>query len=71
MAKNTKANGRDRNPKKSKQVTGNAVKLKKLAELKKVNKEIDKIHKVDSKRFDAQDKIFTKARVLREQLGID
>jgi len=58
-------------PKKAKQVTGNTTKLKKLAELKKVNKQIDKVHKEDHKRFDKEGKVFRKARVLREQLGIE
>jgi len=58
-------------PKKAKQVTGNTTKLKKLAELKKVNKQIDKVHKEDHKRFDRNEKLFNKSRVLREQLGID
>ncbi len=57
--------------KKAKQVTGNTMKLKKLAELKKVNKEIDKIHKADSKRFDKSDKMFNKRRKLQQQLGIE
>ena len=60
-----------RRPKKAKQVSGNATKLKKLVELKKVNREIDKTRKADDKRFDRQDKLFTKARKLREQLGIE
>lgn len=73
MARKTKGTSEApfRLPKKAKQVTGNTTKLKKLAELKKVNKQIDKIHTVDHKRFEQNDKIFTKARVLREQLGID
>ena len=58
-------------PKKAKQVTGNTTKLKKLAELKKVNSQIDKIHKLDQKRFEKNDKLFRKSHVLREQLGID
>lgn len=58
-------------PKKAKQVTGNATKLKKLAELKKVNIQIDKVTKESNKRFAKEDKMFTKARVLREQLGIE
>jgi len=57
--------------KKAKQVTGNANKIKKLAELKKVNKQIDVIHKVNQKRFEANDKLFSKSQKLREQLGID
>lgn len=58
-------------PKKAKQVTGNTTKLKKLAELKKVNKQIDKVQKENDKRFDGNEKLFKKSRVLREQLGID
>jgi hypothetical protein len=58
-------------PKKAKQVTGNATKLKKLAELKKAQKVVDNIHKENSKRFTKEDKAFTKVRILREQLGID
>lgn len=58
-------------PKKAKQVTGNTTKLKKLAELKKVNKQIDKVHKEDHKRFEKDEKLFKKSRVLREQLGIE
>ena len=58
-------------PKKAKQVTGNATKLKKLTELKKVNKQIDKVNKADQKRFESQDKLFTKRRKLEEQLGIE
>lgn len=58
-------------PKKAKQVTGNTIKLKKLAELKKVNKQIDKVHKDESKRFEGNEKLFKRSRLLREQLGID
>ena len=47
--------------KKAKQVTGNANKIKKLAELKKVNKPIDQIHKANHKRFEANDKLFNKS----------
>ena len=72
MAKKTRGTSEApfRLPKKAKQVTGNTTKLNKLAQLKKVNKQIDKIQKVDQKRFEKNDKLFTKARVLREQLGI-
>ena len=56
---------------KAKQVTGNATKLKKLKELKTVNKQLDKVFKNDQKRFEKSDKLFTKARKLKEQLGID
>lgn len=61
---------RFKEPKKMKQVTGDKKKLMKLKELKKVNKEIDKNQKADSKRFDKVDKMFTKRRKLEEQLGI-
>ena len=57
--------------KKAKQVTGNKTKLSKLAELKNDNNQIDKQQKADNQRFAKQDKLFTKARKLREQLGID
>lgn len=63
--------GLNRRPKKAKQVTGNKPKLTKLAQLKKVNKEIDKQRKQDDKRFAKMDKLFTKSRKLKEQLGID
>ena len=66
---NTPVNART--PKKAKQVTGNATKIKKLAELKKVTKEIDQAHKTDMKRFERSDKLFNKARKLKQQLGID
>ena len=49
--------------KKAKAVSGNSQKLKKLAELKKVNAELDK-------RFAVSDKLFTKQQKLKEQLGI-
>lgn len=49
--------------KKAKAVSGNSQKLKKLAELKKVNTELDK-------RFTVSDKLFTKQQKLKEQLGI-
>ena len=57
-------------PKKAKQVTGDKTKLAKLAELKKVNKTINKMNKADDSRFRQQDKLFTKKRKLQEQLGI-
>lgn len=57
-------------PKKMKQVTGEKNKIKKLNELKKVNKEIDKTFKADSKRFERTDKLFNKKRKIEEQLGI-
>ena len=60
-----------RRPKPAKQVTGNKPKLSKLAELKKVNKAIDAERKVQDKRFDKMDKLHTKGRKLREQLGIE
>ena len=56
-----------RKPKKEKQVTGNAMKLKKLTELKKVNKEIDKLQKQG---FAKTEKMFAKRMKLQEQLGI-
>ncbi len=62
---------RDSSRKKAKQVTGNANKIKKLGELKKVNKQIGQLHKADNKRFEANEKLFDKSRKLREQLGID
>ena len=58
-------------PKKAKQVAGNTAKLSKLAELKKVNQRIDKEQKGDSRRFEKIDKLLTKSRKLKEQLGID
>jgi hypothetical protein len=60
-----------RQPKKAKQVSGNKPKLSKLAELKKVNKQIDAERKGQDKRFSKMDKLHTKSRKLREQLGID
>lgn len=57
-------------PRKMKQVKGDKKKLMKLKELKKVNKEIDKVHTADHKRFDKVDKMFTKRRKLQEELGI-
>ncbi len=57
-------------PKKMKQVTGNRNKLKKLKELKMVNKEIDQREKSLEKRFETSNKLFTKRRKLEEQLGI-
>ena len=60
-----------RRPKKAKQVTGNKPKLSKLAELKKVNKQIDVERKASDKRFSKMDNLFNKSRKLREQLGID
>ena len=58
-------------PKPAKQVTGAKAKLAKLAELKKVNKALDAERKVQDKRFNKMDKLNTKSRKLREQLGID
>jgi len=60
-----------RRPKPAKQVTGVKTKLTKLEELKKVNKAIDAERKVQDKRFNKLDKLHTKSRKLREQLGID
>ena len=57
-------------PKKMKQVTGDKQKLKKLKELKNVNKEISKREKSLQKRFETSDKLFTKRRRIEEQLGI-
>lgn len=56
---------------KAKPVTGNATKLKKLSELKKVNKELDKMFQVDRKKDSARDKLWDKQQKLREQLSID
>ncbi len=61
---------RFKEPKKMKPVKGDKSKLMKLKELKKVNKEIDQMHKADHKRFDRTDKLFTKRRKIEEQLGI-
>ena len=69
ITKLIKANPRPR--KKAKQVAGNPAKLKKLAELKKINQQIDKEKKVDEKRFNKMDNLFTKSRKLKEQLGIE
>lgn len=57
--------------KKAKQVTGNAGKLKKLGELKKVSKQLDKLFKPDRARDRKMDKLFKKKDKLRQQLGID
>lgn len=57
-------------PKKMKQVTGDRNKLKKLKELKMVNKEISKREKTLEKRFETSNKLFTKRRKIEEQLGI-
>ncbi len=57
-------------PKKMKQVTGNRNKLKKLKELKMVNKEISAREKSLEKRFETSNKLFTKRRKIEEQLGI-
>jgi len=53
-----------RSRKKFKKVTGDKVRLAKLAELEKVNIVLDKRAKVSSKMFEKVDK-------LRQQLGID
>lgn len=58
-------------PKQAKQVTGNANKIKKLAELKKVNIKIDQFHNKQQKDFEKNQKMFNKSRKLRQQLGID
>lgn len=63
--------GLERQPKKAKQVTGNTTKLKKLKELKTVNKQIDKSNKANDKIFQKSDKLFNKRRKLQQQLGID
>jgi len=61
---------RFREPKKMKQVTGNKNILKKVKELKIVNKEIANREKSLEKRFEVSDKLFTKRRKIQEQLGI-
>ena len=53
----------DKPRKKAKAVSGDKNKLRKLAELKKVNKELDK-------RFTVSDKPFQRQAKLKEQLGI-
>ena len=53
-----------RAPRKAKQVSGNANKLKKLAELKQVNKDIEN-------RFKISEKLFEKKEKLMNQLGIN
>lgn len=60
-----------REGKKAKQVTGNAGKLKKLGELKKVTSQIDKLVKPDAAKEKKIDKLFKQKRKLKEQLGID
>lgn len=57
-------------PKKQKQVTGNKAKLKVLTDLKKVNAKIDAERKVEDKRFNKMDKLFTAQRKAEEKLGI-
>lgn len=57
--------------KKAKPVKSEKEKLKALAELKKVQSKIDKMNRVESKRFQSQSKLFDKARTLREKLDID
>jgi len=59
-----------RAPKKMKQITGDKNKLKKLKELKSVNKEISKREKSLDKRFEISNKLFIKRRKIEEQLGI-
>lgn len=51
-------------PKKAKEVTGNANKLKKLNELQKVNNQLEERSKTSSKLFDKRSK-------LMQQLGMD
>ena len=53
-----------RTPRKATQVSGNANKLKKLAELKQVNKDIENRFKISEKLFEKKDK-------LMNQLGIN
>jgi len=53
-----------RTPRKAKQVSGNNNKLKKLAELKQVNKDI-------TERFKVSEKLFEKKEKLMNQLGIN
>lgn len=69
--KNKTAVGLARMPKKAKQVSGNATKLKKLGELKKVNAKINEIFKAQNKRFEIEKKLYNKRRKLQEQLGIE
>ena len=58
-------------PKKAKQVPGNTTKLKKLAELKKVSGQLDKLFKPDRNKDKKMDQLFKKKDKLRQQLGID
>lgn len=62
-------------PKKAKQVTGDKAKIKKLAELKKVTRQLDKLTGVEIPKRTAKeikiDKLFGKRQKLREQLGIE
>ena len=57
--------------KKAKPVKSEKEKIKVLAELKDVREKIDEMQKKDTKRFQAQDKLFTQSQTLREKLGID
>jgi hypothetical protein len=59
-----------KSPKRMKQVTGNKNILKKVKELKSVNKQIAIREKSLQKRFETSDKLFTKRRKIEEQLGI-
>lgn len=61
---------RIREPKKMKQVVGNSAKLRKLKELKSVNKEIKAENKRTDDVFAKSNKLHTKRRKLEEQLGI-
>ena len=63
-------------PKKAKQVSGDKMKVKKINELKKVTKQLDKMIGIDKpiKRSAKEikiDKLFDQKQKLREQLGID
>lgn len=68
--------GAPKTPKKAAQVKGDKMKVKKINELKKVTKQLDKMFGVDKpiKRSAKEikiDKLFDKKQKLREQLGID
>ena len=69
--KNTRSEAVFKEPPKAKQVSGDKVKLKKLAELKKVTKQIDDRFKAEQKKFEKRDKLFDKQSKLRQQLGIE
>lgn len=51
---------------KAKAVSGNANKLKKLAELKKVNKDISERFKVSEKLFERKEKLMTQLGISRD-----